>query len=118
MALHIGVNIGLRGCGRGWMGSFPEPYIDLWSLLRISPQQDTEEFTDYRIIIPHSTVMEKIGCLHVIYYIIIYYILEANWKQSDWKCSGNKSVKMKKRVKKEIESCLKTLKEWRDMLLC
>ena len=70
---------------------------------------------------PHSTVTEKIGCLHVICYIIIiiiYYILEANWKQSDWKCSGKKFVKMKKRVKKEIESCLKTLREWRDMLLC
>ena len=48
MALHIGVNIGLRGSDTGWIGSFPEPYIDLWSLLRISPQQDTEEFTNYR----------------------------------------------------------------------
>lgn len=49
--------IGLRGSGRGWMESFPEPYIDLWSLLRISSRQDTEDFTGNRLIIPHSTAV-------------------------------------------------------------
>ena len=39
------------------MGSFPEPYIDLWSLLRISSRQDTEDFTGNRLIIPHSTAV-------------------------------------------------------------
>lgn len=57
MAVYVGVIIGLRGSGRGWMGSFPEPYIDLWSLLRISPQQDTEDFTGNGLIIPHSTAL-------------------------------------------------------------
>lgn len=64
MVVHVGVNIGLRGSGRGWMGSFPVPYIDLWSLLRISPQQD-RRFTGNRLIIPHSTAVpvSKIGSI-------------------------------------------------------